>query len=244
MTIRRVGALRGWRWIQEGFRLFLRNPLLWIVMCLVLMGVMYVVGHIPVLGRPLIYLLSPIPIAGMMAACRDQEQGHDLSINHLLTGFRDGAGDLVTLGGLFLVAEILIGSVVANLAGADWQELVNASTALNPKPVSPEVAGRVISAMTVGAMLIVPVALLLWYAPTLVVLDGLSVRQAMTMSLQACLRNMLPTLVYSAAMSALFLLVILTLGFGVFLWLPLAITSTYRGYRDIFDAPAPAAQAQ
>lgn len=238
MNMRRVGALRGWHWVQEGFRLFVRNPSMWIVMSLVLMGVMFVLGLIPIVGKPLVYLLSPLLTAGMMVACRDLEAGRELSVNYLLSGFRDGAGDLVTLGGAFLVAVILIRAVVNNLAGADWQTMIESGAALNHNTIPPEVATRVVGAMAVGAMLIVPVALLLWYAPTLVILDGMPAGRAMVVSLQACLSNLFPMLVYSVAMSILFLLVMLTLGFGIFLWLPLAIASSYRSYRDIFEASA------
>lgn len=234
MTVNKVPPLRGWAWVQDGFRLFLRNPLTWIVMGLVLMGAMYLLSRIPYLGTPLVYLLSPLPIAGMMAGCRDLEHGAPLSINHLLSGFRDGASDLVTLGGVFVIAQILIGAIVSNMAGSDWQELMRSGTIFDPTAVSPEMANRLSAAMIVGMMLMVPVALLLWFSPALVILDGVPAGRAMVLSLRGCLANVMPTLIYGLAMMLLLILVALTLGFGMFVWLPLAVTSAYRSYREIY----------
>ncbi len=234
MNIKKVPPIRGWIWIKEGFRLFLRNPLMWVVMGLVLTGVMYLLSRIPYFGTPLAYLLSPIPIAGMIAGCRDLEAGRELRINHLLSGFRDGATHLVTLGGVFVIAQILIGAIVSNMAGSDWEEMMRSGAIFDPKAVSPDMANRLSGAMIVGIMLMVPVALLLWFSPALVILDGAPAGRAMVLSLQGCLANVIPTLVYGLAMMLLLMLVALTLGFGMFVWLPLAVISTYRSYREIY----------
>lgn len=203
-------------------------------MSLVLMGAMYLLSLLPYVGLPLIYLLSPIPIAGMMMACRHLEQGRELSVNFLLWGFRDGATQLVTLGGVFVVAQIVIGALVNNLAGPDAQQLITSGAMLDPKTVPAETANRLFSAMMVGMMLMVPVALMLWFAPTLVVLNGVPATRAMMLSLRGCLANVLPTMFYGFAMMLLLMLVVISLGFGVFVWLPVAVASTYRSYCEIF----------
>lgn len=240
MNVQKVAPGRGWQWVQEGFQLFLRSPLQWIIMSLVLTGVMYLLSRLPYVGVPLIYLLSPIPVAGMMVACRHLEAGRELSVNYLLWGFREGAAHLVTLGGVFVVAQILIGALVTSLAGPEAQQLILSGAVLDPKSVPLEAANRLFSAMMVGMMFMVPVALMLWYAPALVVLDGVPATRAMMLSLRACLANVLPTLFYSFAMLLLLMLVVISLGFGVFVWLPVAIASTYRSYTEIFVRDAPA----
>lgn len=236
MNVQRVAPGRGWHWVQEGFQLFLRKPLQWIIMSLVLMGAMYLLSLLPYIGIPLIYLLSPIPVAGMMMACRHLEGGREISVNYLLWGFREGATQLVTLGGVFVIAQILIGALVNNLAGPEAQQLIMSGAMLDPKAVPVETANRLFSAMVVGIMLMVPVALMLWYAPTLVVLDGVPATRAMMLSLRGCLANVIPTLFYGFAMLLLLMLVVISLGFGVFVWLPVAVASTYRSYVEIFVA--------
>lgn len=240
MNVRKVTPGRGWQWVQEGFQLFLRSPMQWIIMSLVLAGVMFVLSRLPYVGVPLIYLLSPVPVAGMMVACRHLESGREVSVNYLLWGFREGAVHLVTLGGVFVVAQILIGALVSNLAGPEAQQLILSGAVLDPKAVSLETANRLFSAMMVGMMLMVPVALMLWFAPVLVVLDGVPATRAMVLSLRGCLANVLPTMFYGFAMMLLLMLVMISLGFGVFVWLPVAVASTYRSYTEIFAREEPA----
>ncbi|HEX3063529.1 MAG TPA: BPSS1780 family membrane protein, partial [Usitatibacter sp.] len=79
-----------------------------------------------------------------------------------------------------------------------------------------------------------------WFAPALVVLHGMEPIAALRESFVACLRNILPSLVYGVLMLLLSIGVALTLGLGLLVWVPLFFTSTYAAYRDIFIA-APAA---
>lgn len=237
MNVQKVAPGRGWHWVQEGFALFLRSPLQWVLMSLLLVGAMYLLSLIPYVGIPLIYLLSPIPVAGMMVACRHLESGREINLNYLLWGLRDGAAQLVTLGGVFVIAQILIGALVNNLAGPEAQQLMLSGTMPDPKSVSAEAANRLFSAMMVGMMLMVPIALMLWFAPTLVILEGVPAPRAMMLSLRGCLANVMPTMFYGFVMMLLLVLVVISLGSAVFVWLPVAIASTYRSYSDVFLPP-------
>ena len=66
---------------------------------------------------------------------------------------------------------------------------------------------------------------------------------ALKESFKACLRNILPSLIYGILMFLLGLLVPLTLGLGLLVWVPLFFTSTYAAYRDIFTQTRAAAPA-
>ncbi|MBM3395248.1 MAG: hypothetical protein FJY37_11545 [Betaproteobacteria bacterium] len=239
MNVQKVALGRGWQWVQDGFQIFMRSPLQWIIMSLVIMGAMYLLGMIPLLGMPLICLLSPLAIAGMMAAARALDNGREINVNYLLWGFREGGSRLVFLGGVFFVAQLVIGAIVTNLAGPDATQLMSSGTMIDPKTITPEQANRLFTAMAVGMMLMVPVALMLWFAPALVVMDGVSAPQALMLSLRGCLANVIPTMIFGSAMMLLMMLVIISLGFGVFIWLPVAVTATYRSYVEVFGkAPA------
>src|ERR1043166_3111901 len=47
MESRVVEAVRGWRWIVEGFALFRRTPLIWVVLTIVLFAIAFGLGKIP-----------------------------------------------------------------------------------------------------------------------------------------------------------------------------------------------------
>ena len=54
----------------------------------------------------------------------------------------------------------------------------------------------------------------------------------------ACLRNVMPMLVYGLVMLALLVPVVLTLGLGLIVWVPVLLATIYTSYRSIFTEPA------
>jgi hypothetical protein len=240
--IRRVAAGRGWGWIADAFGLFRRNPIIWIALNLVLLLIALALAQIPLLGAYLIYLLTPVFLAGLMTACRDTERGREIEIAHLFRGFVENASQLVTLGGVYLVGNVLVAGVAMALGGAALQEVMQAASEGSPN-LDPAVTDRALLAVLVSAALFVPLAMALWFAPALVMLDRVSAVKALVLSLQACLANLLPFLVYGVIMSGLLFAALLPALIGLALWVPIAMISTYTAYRDVF-APVTAEPVQ
>src|SRR5687768_18564460 len=108
MNIRQVDGKRGWEWIVEGFQLFRRVPMVWILLCTTLLLIAATLSLIPMAGQFIFTLLSPVFLAGLMIGCKALEQGDKLEIAHLLAGFRHTSGPLITIGGIYLVGQVLI----------------------------------------------------------------------------------------------------------------------------------------
>jgi len=243
MTIRGVAPARGWTWISAAFELFRRNPLNWLVLNLVLVGIGWALGLLPAAGYLIFYLLTPIFLAGIMAACRDLEAGGEIELGHLFRGFRQNTTQLVILGAMLLAGELLIATLTDSIGGAEYRELRSgAAQFADPATMPPEARSRVLAAMLVGLALYLPMALALWFSPALVMLDNQPALRAVFLSLAGSLRNILPMLVYSTISSLLFLLALIPMGVGLVLWIPVIVLSTYTSYRDIF-APPPASTA-
>jgi hypothetical protein len=251
MEIRVVAAGRGWQWVVEGFALFRMRASVWIALTALLALLWMVSLMLPVLGSLLFNLLSPVLFAGLMIGCRALERGEDLKIMHLFAGFREQAAALVTLGGIYLVGTILVFGLV--LLNTDVPQL----TAVLSKPGTDIEALRAATrglafALLVGATAYLPLLMLLWFAPLLVVFDGMTPLPAMKLSFAACFRNTLPFLVYGAAVLALWLALSLPAVFGaagavlvvalLVASIPVLFCSIYASYKDIFVA-GPAAPA-
>jgi uncharacterized membrane protein len=89
--------------------------------------------------------------------------------------------------------------------------------------------------------LVVPLLMAYWFAPALVVLHGMAPLDAMKASFVACLRHVVPSLVYGVVMMVFLVIAMIPIGLGLFVWVPLFFTSTYAAYRAIFtEAPAAA----
>jgi len=249
MEARSVTAAHGWAWIIAGTRLFLRSPAQWVGVLVVLFVAMKVVNYVPILAL-LAVLLMPVFLAGLMDGCRSLAEGHRLEFTHLLSGFRKNATHLVTLGGIYLVGNLLILMIVVQIGGEAFTTI--AGTLAKHAPVAPDqadeiqaAAASVTRAALVGAALSMPLLMALWFAPLLTFFDNVKPLPALKSSFVGCLRNILPLSIYGlVVLAALVVLVPFGLQLGLYdigLWLiaPVVVPSIYASYKDIYVA-APA----
>jgi len=232
--------VHGWYWTTQAFELFRRNALNWIMLNLALLLIGLGLTVVPVIGAYALYLLTPLFLAGLMMACRDQEAGRELEISHLFRGFRHNASQLVTVGGVYLVGQVVIAGTVLSIGGAELQDLMRAAAEGTGQQLTPAAADRISLAVLVGSAMFVPLVMAVWFAPMLVVFDEVPAVRAMQLSVRACLLNLLPFLLYGVIMFGLLVVAVAPLFAGLVLWLPLAVISSYTSYRDIFHGtPAP-----
>ena len=59
---------------------------------------------------------------------------------------------------------------------------------------------------------------------------------AIRMSFSACLKNVMPFLIYGLVFLFIFIIAVLPFGMGLLVAFPLMYASTYAAYRDIFLA--------
>ncbi len=243
--IKTVAAARGWQWIVEGFTLFRRSPLNWIGQCLALVAIFWVSTKLGVLGVLALNLLYPVFLAGLMLGCRSLEQSGRMQLTHVLAAFGPGAAPLITLGGLALAAQIALSFVVIYVGGADFEELVVASQQGLDKAVEAVAAmdasalARAQLATSLSLLLNLPLVMAMWFAPLLIVFQRRPVVRSLIESLMACLKNVLPFLIYGTALITLTMIALIPFGLGLFLLVPTVFASIYAGYRDLFIEPAP-----
>ena len=250
MELRAVRARNGWTWIIQGYALFRRSPAVWLSLVLLLFFTSNVLLRLPALG--LVFLLMmPVFVAGLMEGCRALERGEPLQPSHLLSGFRRNAAQLVTIGGVWLVGNIVIMLIVREVGG----EAITTLQKMMPKgempsQITPEMqaaARSVMRAWMLAMALSLPLLMAVLYAPLLVYFDDQRPVAAMKWSFAACVKNMLPLMVYGLAIFAgIFIATPLSLALGRYdlaLWLlaPIALPSIYASYRDIFVPTAAAA---
>lgn len=230
-----VDAGRGWQWIVDGFAIFRKQPLLWIVLTVALVLIWMVSFILPVLGPLLFNLFSPVFFAGLMMGCSAVERGEDLELMHLFAGFRKNATALVTVGGVYLVGTIIIVGIIFVSAGGSMLPAVMGKPAGDMQMVA-EALRSMGLALLVALALYVPLLMLIWFAPILVVLHDQKPFDAMKASLSACLMNWLTFLVYGVIVMVLWFVASIPLLLGLIVLLPVLICSVYASYKDIFSA--------
>jgi len=240
MKIEQVPAIRGFGWVLEGFAFVRAAPLVWLVDSVLFIVALGILSLIPLFGTIAATLLQPILVGGLLQGCRDQAAGGPLQIDHLLAGFRRNTQSLLVLGLVLGLVSLLLMLVLAGIVVAGgWL----GSVSLNPdapfgdgSDLSPQAAGfAVLLVLAVGSLLYLPLAMAAWFAPALVMLDGLGVWDSLRASFLACLRNPLPFLSYGVLLFVLLLIALVPFGLGVLVWLPVMFGSVYVSYRDIFQ---------
>jgi uncharacterized membrane protein len=230
-TGRAVPAARGWSWIAEGWELFRRQPGAWIALIIVALLIFIGMAFIPVLGSLAGMVLTPVFTGGIFVACREQDQGRPFSVSHLFAGFRERFGTLLSIGFIYLGISIAVILVVAVVTGAGMWTLLGSST--DPETIAGMGLTVVLAGLILCALLL-PVFMALWFAPALAMFHQQGPAEAMKASFIACLKTIVPFLVYSVIALLLALIASIPFGLGWLVLGPVMAASLYTSYRDIF----------
>jgi uncharacterized membrane protein len=227
-------AGRGWQWLQDGWTLFRAQPGTWIGVTIGVMLFYVVLGLIPWIGQLAVSLLTPVIGGGLLLGLKALDEGGELRFGHLFEGFRiPQTGRLVMVGAASLVATIAIVLVILVIAGAAGGLALLGSGGAGMSATSMLMA---LLAVLVVAAISIPLYMALWFAPALVVFHDQPPVAAMKASFFACLKNMVPFLVYGIAAMLLVFAALIPFGLGLLVAMPMIIASVYTGYRDIFFA--------
>ncbi len=243
MKVQRLQAGHGWQWLKQGYALFMKAPLLWVVLLMICFVAAVGLSAVPVVGEPLASLLVPVVLAGLMSGCQAVERGDELELPHLLNGFRRHTAHLVTLGGISLVGQFLIFGVMMLIGGATLVSLLmSGQPPEDPQILTQAIAGAGLAAM-VGLLLFALLMMAMQFAPMLVYFDGVAPVEALKLSLRGFLANVGAMSVYGVTLMLLGLLASMPMMLGWLVLLPIVFTSMYISYRQIF-VPTPVAPSQ
>ncbi len=230
---RTVEAGRGVNWWTDSGSLFMKNPGMWIVLGLVLIVIVTLLNFVPMLGGAAAALLTPVFVGSWMLAVRKQEGGGALEVGDLFLGFKETLNPLLVLGALSLAASAVIfvvmwvfgfGAFLGMGMGAMHHSGLGVLAA----------AGAGLFAVLVALALFVPITMAFWFAPALVVFDGVAPVEALKSSFAACLKNVVPFLVYGVLGLVAAILATIPAGLGWLVLLPLTGHSVYLSYRDVY----------
>ena len=231
---RQVPAGQAWAWVVSGFQLFKANPVMWIVILLIYLAIIIPISLVPVLGSIASTLLAPVFAAGMMWGCKALVNKQDLEINHLFEGFKKNTPQLIAVGGIYLLSLLVIMVMVVLSLNKEVVELL-----MKGKELSPEQASAMMLPILFAMLFIVPILMAYWYAPVLIGLHSLKAVEAMKLSFNACLKNMLPFLLYGLIFTVLLVVAIIPFGLGLIVAIPVMMTSLYTSYVDVFNITYP-----
>jgi hypothetical protein len=249
MQIRVVDASHGWRWIAEGILIFRKNPPQWILLISILFIGSRVLFAIPLIGV-IAVLIAPNFLAGLAHGAQALAQGKPLRIGYLASGFLKNAAQLITIGGVSLVGQFLTLMAIVLVGGEALSAISKTMAAGAATPETIEAmrtaAPRMMMALIIGLGVSLPLMMAVWFAPLLVFFDDIRPLPALVLSLWACLKNVLPLLIYCLAVLVPMVIVtplsiaVRQPDLGLWLLAPILVPSIYASYKDLFGTtPAP-----
>jgi len=229
-------------WIGEGWRLFARAPLMWIISLFVMLVIAIVVGIVPIVGSLAMQVAQPVFLAGYVVACRSLETGGDFELEHLFAGFRKNFASLLIVGLIFLAGSIALFLVFVFFAGFGiLMAYVNGGMS-DVYPALMASGMSILIGTLVMLALMVPLVMLYWFAPALVMMHDMAPWAAMKESFRGCLKNVIPFIVYGFVMLVLCIVAMIPVFLGLLVWIPVAVASTYAAYRSIYTEQPESAQ--
>lgn len=236
---RMVGAGHGVAWVSESFELFKKNPGMWILVCVVLIVISLIFGALSTV-LPYIALVTGVFnyvwVGGLMIGTKAQDQGQDLSVGHLFAGFSNQFGALIGLGLLITIASHIIGFATFGnnyfaITGAtnDPEQTAEFYTMIFQDPIQ-----SFLLPFLIGLLFYIPLVMVAWFVPALVIFHNVPFAKAMSMSFVGCIKNFIPFLVNGIVFAALFGLSAFTLFLGCLVLIPMTFVSIYCAYKDIF----------
>lgn len=229
---RRVDAGSALNWLRQGWAMFVANPGAWMAMMVIVIVIYLGLAIVPVFGPLVGQLLTPVLAAGLLLACHKLAVEQRLEISTVFAGFQHQTAALLTVGVLYMLAVVVLVALVMLLAGGG---LAGAMLTQGPLGASLAVGGMLIAA-ALWLLLSLPVLMAVWFAPALVVFNGMPPVDALRASFNACLRNIVAFLVYGLLVMVLCFFAALPVGLGFLVLGPVLAGSVYASYRDIFLA--------
>ena len=211
MKLNSVPPKEGYTWIRQGIWLFKQNPLGFLMLVFMYVFAAQLAVIIPVIGVFAVLLLTPTLSVGFMTACRQAIQKERIRPMVYLIALQSGVfirKRMLQLG-LVYAALILLLSFILSLL-VDFELLLPLMT--SDKAITPEALRQIYLVLFFGAILYIPVAMLMWFSPILVAWADMSVPQALFSSWLACWTNKAAFFFYLAVWSAVLIAFPLTIG--------------------------------
>lgn len=218
---------QAWSWYKAGWRLFLRNPSMWIGYTLLWVLLALVLWQIPFFGRVAWWLIGPALYAGFLYQAAELDQGRSVSVNRFFIGLTGKATrlPLLTLGIITLAAYAFL-QVVTTVDPSlyttiEWLIRADAGVGL----------GTIVVNLVIRCVLLILILTLvtmaLLHACPAIMFGRSEAFDAMMNSFEICARNWRAFAAFVGIFVVLFLAAMIPMGLGLLVLVPVASCAAY-----------------
>ncbi|MBF8268843.1 MAG: hypothetical protein HW386_552 [Gammaproteobacteria bacterium] len=248
VNIKTAPAGRGLDWLVDGFTIFWKNWLAWIGVTIFLIILYLLSNLVPVLGTIILQLIFPVLMGGLMSGCRAADQNSGFTFTHLFSGFSTNFSQLLVVGVVYLSGMVVIMAICGVMIIAtigSMESMMEMITSIQDAVTQNDlnrlfeliapIALNILLVTLTGLALYLPLLVLVWFAPALIVLENMGAMTAMKASFTGCLKNFIPYLVYGVIGLIFTIIATIPLGLGWLVLIPMTIASIYLAYKDIYQ---------
>jgi len=221
-------------WYARGWRLFLRQPLMWVGLTLLFGIIGLVMNLVPFIGGLAFALCLPAFAAGFLHAADQADKENPVLPTHLFKAFqsRENLNALLVLGLVPLAASLAGAILIALLLGGAVG--VGAITQSDDAAIGTLMGGGLmLPLLSIGVFVLMVAALI--YAIPLVWFHQASAKDAVMGSLEASARNFLPVMLFTTIYLVLSLIAAVPAGLGFLVLIPVISGATYASYRQVWS---------
>lgn len=227
---------RGFSWLTEAVSYFTASPLAWIAAIVVLFIISIVVNIIP-FGSLLMNVFYPVIVGGYMIGCAAHKNGYKFEFQHIFTGFSEPYFKRLVLVGVInlcatiVIVVLLIILIFTALGGMEFLHQLD----LEQYDQIPGHLTEMLMLLLIAAALFLPLVMAMWFAPVIIISSEEDTLSALKLSLNACIKNILPFTVYGLFLFVLSIIAAIPFMLGYLILLPILTASVYVSFLDCFE---------
>ena len=224
-------------WLGAGWYSFKTSLGSWLALSIIFLLVLMLLGMLPFIGIFLAAFFMPFLLTGLLVTAHKSLTDSLAQVEDMLLGFNDlrFRKPLLMLGGAGVVGALLVFLSLYPLTG----EILKAMYLPQSNAQVAETLAAMAEASPFGLMLqtgvILAVLMAFFYATPLVVFENMEPLDAITTSLLACLKNIVPLTLLGCLVLTLGIFASFIFGLGYLVLIPVVAGANYASFRDVFD---------
>lgn len=234
---RAVDAGEGINWISQAWAMVKEKLGMWVLINIIFFAVILVVSMIPFINF-FVSFITPILIGGIIAISEKQRKTGEVEIGLLFAGFQQKFGALFAVGAINFGIS-LIGGIIAIMIGGTALLSIMLEMSQGGQ-VSPEtimaLSGSLFYIFVIMAVAGLVGAAMTWFAPALIMNHDFKVGAAISASLKAVSKNILPGILFFVVLAIIMFISAIPLGLGLLITFPIMYVGYYTSYRSLFFA--------
>ena len=225
MQIKSIPASRAVEWYKQGWAIFSKDMVTWVLMALVMGVGGFLLNILPILGQIIMLVLMPALLGGLLYAAQQASQGKPIKVEYLWSVLMDPQkrNQFLGLGGILFALVSMVGIISVVFVGDSL--LRGATSGLGGVGI-----GGLLFMLVVGFASFV----LFNYTPALMLFRGLSLFDALKVCASTAVTQVVPLLVLFLLYSVLSLVAVIPFGLGLLVLFPVTAGAIYASYQELF----------